>query len=580
MITLVNTKVCTLSVVTPPGAAAISRAIFKPGITWAELKAKIPTPKLQGAPFQHWSQTCNGAVIGDDVVFNESSMIYGVFDNTVIVTATTGTIPTQYQVPVVPGTTMRNVIAVLPKFRKPDHSLTFWSLDGSSAVDPLHRIMSNTSISAVWTADASTIQLTFDNAGMFEDVEAIRVKPGTQWNQIKSMILYPEPLRKGVVFKHWSLDKGGEAIGSNRVFNADTTIHMVGAEVSEFIDIRFDPHGGDAINPLLHQPKGILYGYIKQQIGDPVRKTDPDRFDEFAGWSNIEYADEELSADYKIENTCVLYAQWVTRIDVTIKNNGDDRTISTEANYWPYSDALKQIQCLPDGIPEEHTFRCWSLSQNGPDMGDAGKFVKDTNVYAVYDPYTVITADTRGGSAVGALKAPINTNWAALKGQLTNPTKDLHTFSHWSLTATGDPIEDNHAFAGDVTIYAVWIPYVNILVETGSGSEFERFKVPHGTKWKEIKDRPQSTMEGHRVSHWSLTDAGAAIDDEHAFTDPRTTIHAVWIKTWVVTFNADGGSPTQAPITVDDGTSWANIKSKVTEPAKSGYVFTGWDIEQ
>ena len=579
LISVSHTKVATLTVITPPGTESISRAIFKPGITWAEMKSKVPTPVLQGAPFQHWSLTCNGDPIGDEHVFDASSIIYGVFDGTVVVTANTGTEPAQYSIPVVPGTLLRTVVNELPKFKKADHSFMFWSLDGAAAADLSTRITDPTTITAVWAADASTIAITINTGSLFKPMEAVRVTPGTQWTTIKNLVAYPTPAAESSVFQRWSLTDGGDPITDGSVFNEDTEIFAVGQTATEFIDLVFDPHGGTVTNPLIHQPKGILYGYVKSIVEDPVRKTDSDRFDEFAGWSDQQFADAELAADHAFQQTTTLHAQWVTRIDVTVKNNGEDRTLSQECNYWPYSDFLGKVTCEPSGIPEKHTFAHWSLSEGGPDMGSSGMFTQDTSVWAVYDPYAVIAVDQQGGSGADGIEVPINSLWQAINDQILDPTKTENTFSHWSLTPGGDPIPDDHAFTGTETIYAVWVPYVTVTFNTQGGSAVNAIKVPKGSTWANIKSQAGSTtLEGYRFDRWSLETAGIVVPDETVFNEENTTVYAIWVKTWQVTFDANGGSPTQAPITVDDGSTWAQVKSRVTNPSKSGYNFLGWSV--
>lgn len=579
MISISHTKVATLAVVTPPGTdGAISRAIFKPGVTWADLKSKLPKPTLSGAPFQHWSLTCNGDAISDKHVFDTSAIIYGVFDGTIIVTAQTGTEPAQYQVPVVPGTLLRNVTNALPKFKKADHSFTFWSLDGTNAADLGTRITDPTTITAVWVADANTIEISFTTGDLFKAMEPIRVTPGTQWAVIKNLVEYPTPAVENSVFQRWSLTDGGDALEDGNIFSTNTAIFAVGAKATKFIDIVFNPQGGSTTSPLIHQPQGILYGYIKQLTEDPVRKTDSDRFDEFAGWSNVQFADAELDSGYSFQETTTLYAQWLTRIDITVKNNGEDRVMSQECNYWPYEEFLGTVECKQEGIPEKHTFKHWSLVPGGNDMGSEGQFTQDTSVWAVYDPYAVIAVDMQGGTGSVGVEVPINTTWATVKSQITNPTLAENTFGHWSLTPGGEAIPDTHAFAGEVTIYAVWIPYVTITFNT-AGSAVAPIKVPNGSTWANVKGQVgTTTQEGYRFDRWSLETNGIVVPDETVFTEANTNVYAIFVKTWTVTFDAAGGSPQQDPLTVDDGSTWAQIKGKVTNPSKSGYNFLGWSV--
>lgn len=579
LISVSHTKVATLTVVTPPGTESISRAIFKPGITWAEMKSKVPTPVLQGAPFQHWSLTCNGEAIGDEHVFDSSTAIYGVFDGTVVVTANTGTEPAQWFIPVVPGTLLRTVVNDLPKFKKADHSFLFWSLDGANSADLSTRITNPTTITAVWAADASTIAITINTGSLFKPMDVVRVTPGTQWTAVKNLISYPTPATEAAVFERWSLTDGGAKLEDGNIFNTDTEIFAVGHEATEFIDLVFNAQGGSTTSPLVHQPKGILYGYVKSIVEDPIRKTDSDKYDEFAGWSDVQYADSELDAEHTFEQTTTLYAQWIQRIDITVKNNGADRVMSNECNYWPYDDFLAEIQLEQASVPAKHTFAHWSLTQDGPDMGSSGMFTQDSSVYAVYDPYAVIAVDQQGGTGADGIEVPINSIWQAINDQILAPTKTENTFSHWSLTPGGDPIPDDHAFHGTETIYAVWVPYVTVTFNTQGGTEVAAIKVPNGATWAQIKAQATTpTQSGYRFDRWSLETAGIVVPDETKFTADNTTVYAVWVKTWQVEFDAAGGSPTQSPLTVDDGSTWAQVKGKVTNPSKAGYNFLGWSV--
>ena len=580
MIKISCTQIATLTFVVPPGTEGVlQRAIFTPGTTWAELQVRVPTPSLTNAPFKHWSLTCNGDPIAPGQKFEASTTIYGVFDGTVVVTAQTGTEPAQFQIPVVPGTTIRKVIDELPKIKKADYSFVCWSLDGTNAVDPLHRITEATTLNAVWVDISNTIEITFATGDLFQPMEPLRVTPGTQWTAIAGSIRYPTPAANNCVFKNWSRSAGGAAIEAGALFNENTTIYAVGERASEFINITFNSQGGSGVNPLINQPKGILYGYVRQLIDDPVRHSDADRFDWFAGWAEAPLADAELDPSYAFQQTTTLYAQWVTRIDVTIKNNGPDRVVSKEANYWPYSELLGEIECEQEHIPEKHTFKHWSLTADGPDMGTEGKIGADTNVYAVYEPYAVITPDMQGGAGSSAVEVPAGTTWAEVKEKVTAPTLDEYEFKHWSLTVDGEAIDDEHQFEGSVTIYAVWAPLFTVItpdMQGGTGSE--AVKVAINSTWATVKDQITApTLAENTFKHWSLTLGGEAISDEYAFTTGEATIYAVWIPYATIVIDSKGGSE-QASFKVPGNTTWTEAKGQVTTPTKEENTFSHWSL--
>lgn len=579
MIGISNTKILTLTVITPPGTqGTVSRAIMKPGTSWADLMAKLPTPTLPGCPFLNWSLTADGQSIDGGHTFTESTIVYGKFENTSLITVNTGTdSPAEYKIPIVPGTTLKEVVEIIPKLKKDGYNFQFWSLDGTSAAEPTYRMKGNETLHAVWTAQGDSIKLTFVSGDLFKPIEERFVARGSQWANVSKSVLYPTPASELNFFKHWSLESNtGNAIDLGALFNEDTTIYAVGDVSDETISINFNSHGGTRV-PAMTAPKGTLYGYVKQLIDDPVRNTDSDHLDEFAGWALTELADDVCDVSYAFEQSCTLHAQWITRIDITVKNNGPDRTISKVANYWSYQEVLDQVECLPEHTPSETTFAYWSLRDGGTDMGTSGKFSNDANIWAVYDPYTVITTNSVGGTgATSQYKAPKNTTWASIKEHITAPTLSENTFKHWSLTRGGEAIPDEHKFAGEVTIFAVWVPYVSVSFIT-KGTAVPTVKVPNGTTWSSIKDNYSSSLDGHRFAHWSLTDAGSEVDAGHQFTED-VELHAVFVKTWTVTFDSDGGTPTPDALTVDDGTTWENIKAKVPSPSKPGMTFTGWSV--
>lgn len=573
MITISNTKVMTLNVITPPGTReTVSRAIFKPGTTWGTLKSKVPTPNLQGAPFQHWSQTVKGEAIQDDVQFDTTSTIYGVFSETVVLT-----IENEYKLPVVRGTTVRAALKVLPAFRKQGFSFSHFSetADGDP-VDASKVIKQDMTLHAVFLEDASSHEVVFSTGELFEPMAKIHVKPATQWSLLKNRVPYPTPAKELAVFSNWSLTENGGPIEDGYLFNGPVTIYAVGSEATEKINISFDSHGGTMVQAM-QQPKGVKYGYIRQLIQDPVRKTDADRHDEFVGWALKTYADNDIDREYKFEASAVLHAQWLNLIEVKVRNNGTERSVSKEANYFPYSEAMAKITVEQDGIPAEHTFKHWSLRPNGNAMPTEGAFIMDTDVFAVYEPYAEVSVNVHGATtgADQVVKVPAGTKWSAIKDRFTAPAKAEFVFKHWSLTNNGVVLDDEHAFSGKVVIHAVFEPYAVVSFEVADGLTQAPIKVPKGSKWSDVKGQITVSKPGFRPKpvrgDTELTDNDIMSGDE--------TIKIEFVKVWNVTFDADGGSPTPDTVVVDEGTTWGQIKDRVPSPSKAGMRFTGWELK-
>ena len=178
---------------------------------------------------------------------------------------------------------------------------------------------------------------------------------------------------------------------------------------------------------------------------------------------------------------------------------------------------------------------------------------------AVKDTFTV-TFDSHGGSAVAEMKD--------VKVVETEPVTTLarHEFKGWYEDAeyTGNRLTFPYNVTKDITLHAKWneLKYT-VTFETNEGSAVAPMNVSI------IETEPVTSRNGYSFDGWFTSmDSTSRVTFPYV-VDHAQTLYAKWtLITYLVTFDADGGSPvaTQDTVLIE------------TEPATSrtGYNFLGW----
>ncbi|MBQ3689803.1 MAG: InlB B-repeat-containing protein [Bacteroidales bacterium] len=78
--------------------------------------------------------------------------------------------------------------------------------------------------------------------------------------------------------------------------------------------------------------------------------------------------------------------------------------------------------------------------------------------------------------------------------------------------------------------------------------------------------------DGYKFLGWSLTENGEIIT-EYTVTEKEVTLFAVWVQTFTVKFETDGGTGEFASQTIEKGKTATKPETK---PEKENYVFMGW----
>lgn len=175
------------------------------------------------------------------------------------------------------------------------------------------------------------------------------------------------------------------------------------------------------------------------------------------------------------------------------------------------------------------------------------------------------------GTGVGSYTFPISS---------TKPTRSGYTFLGWSLSSTATSA--SYQPGGSITLtasdilYAVWKANtytVSYNANGGSGAPANQTKT-YGVTLTLSNTKP--TRTGYTFSAWNTAQngSGTSYAPGGSYTaNAAVTLYAQWtVNTYVVTFDAQGGSVTPASKSVTYGQPYGSLPV----PVRAGYRFDGW----
>lgn len=162
----------------------------------------------------------------------------------------------------------------------------------------------------------------------------------------------------------------------------------------------------------------------------------------------------------------------------------------------------------------------------------------------------------------------------------TKPTRTGYTFLGWSLSSTATAA--SYQPGGSITLtasdilYAVWKANtytVSYNANGGSGAPSNQTKT-YGVTLTLSNTKP--TRTGYTFSAWNTAQngSGTSYAPGGSYTaNAAVTLYAQWtVNTYVVTFDAQGGSVTPASKSVTYGQPYGSLPV----PVRAGYRFDGW----
>lgn len=189
-----------------------------------------------------------------------------------------------------------------------------------------------------------------------------------------------------------------------------------------------------------------------------------------------------------------------------------------------------------------------------------------------------VTLDANGGnSPVASMTVSSDSTYKGLPA----PTREGYTFTGWFTTVDGGShIADGAGLASssDHTLYAHWEPnsYTVTLDRNDATGEIIKKSVVYSGWYGELEN-PDRT--GYKFSGW-YTDisGGTQVTSDTIYQIPdNTTLYAHWLaEKYTIEFNLNGGSGNIENKTIE----YDNIYGTLSEPSRTGYIFTGWYTEE
>ena len=243
---------------------------------------------------------------------------------------------------------------------------------------------------------------------------------------------------------------------------------------------------------------------------------------------------------------------------------GYDFAVEPKAGYQLASD----LKVIYNGVDVTTTARVKKFAWGAYVIVDLGKAIGTPVVYT-------ITFNSNDGTPV----APQNVNAGEkLTKPTPAPTKDGFTFDGWYEDSTfSKEFDFNTPITDSMTLYAKWTENKYTLTFDANGGSGTMAPIADLTGEYDLPANEFTAPTGKQFKGWSLTTDGATVS-KVAMTENRT-VYAIWedipVTTYTLTFDANGGSGTMAPIADLTG-EFELPANKFTAP--TGKQFKGWSL--
>lgn len=314
----------------------------------------------------------------------------------------------------------------------------------------------------------------------------------------------------------------------------------------------------------------------------------------FTGWStssSSSYAQYQPGDAFTTDADTTLYAVWrqnqTTQYSLSFDLQGGTGTFNTL--YGGYGERVQ----IPYTTPTKsgYTFKGWATYSGGSVSYQPGEYYTlygNSTLYAVWQSSGGTTQyylnfNLQGGSGT------FNTLYGVYGERLfipsSSPTKTGYTFQGWSTSSTGSPQYqpgDYYTIYSNTILYAIWgesTQYCTITFNAngGTGAPASQQKIIGESTYIPYT---KPTRSGYTFLGWSTSRYATSADYQPAqvYTPYEDmTFYAVWeqnvVKTWTITYNANGGENAPSPQTANVGQS---ITITYSKPTRSGYTFLGW----
>lgn len=534
------------------------------GSTWGQIKHLIPNPTLEDYRFDHWALG-NKILVDGDIIEGSAVEINACFTLTepsIIIKHPDGT-TSEFDFTF--GQTWQDIMDSVPVPDKPDFDFDHWEMN-DAPIEPGYVLQPGDIIEPVYTR--KQIQITLDLDGGTSSQATVTVGQGLTWAEEKAKFV--APTKEYHTFKYWTCN-GYEVQDSYRFTGPATFVAVYERNKFELTVIS----DGVIINTL-EIDEGLTFAEIKTRLAIP-KKIDY----KFTHWSLTENGVAIGDSDVFAQDT-IIYAVFVYNVcNLVFDVQFGEPEIQTFKVFkgTTFAEAKKRI---PEIERDGYEFVGWSLAPDGEILPDESVFMDDIiNLYAIWNNLTYITFDVdNAGVQTQIVATTIGTKLSDILDQVLAPEKEDYAFIGWAQVQNGVPIDDM-VFTDDTRLYAVFSLDVCIITfETYDGNGIDDMKVKKGTKFSDIKndiDVPISELDGP-FRHWAITPNGNAVTDDYIFDIPTVRLYAVYWGSVAITFDVTEGTPAIDPVVVPYATTLENVQKLITMPTRQGHMFAGWEV--
>ncbi|MCL2827283.1 MAG: InlB B-repeat-containing protein [Oscillospiraceae bacterium] len=599
--------------------------------------ASIVTPTRPGYTFQGWYQLPNG---GGSRVNQYATVplmdmtVYAFWTPTPPITVTfdaQGGTPTDETEEVTPGNTYAAALAAVDIPARTGFVFQGWFTTPSGVAGGV-QVLDTTVVTATtaqtlyarWIPDP-TVTLTFDAQGGTPDLQVV---PGNTSGSSYAPILaaVTTPTLAGYTFDGWfDAQIGGNPIAAtNTVSSTDTTLYAQWTQIPAmtvtfnanggvFNSAYFIPGAGAWIDPndntfAYYEPVFVAGTFLQAMSAmanpDPPPPAGSATY-YFNGWWTTENDPGDTTTGAQVRPTdtvwdpgsgagSTLYANWSIQPTVTLTFFGNSGTPMTQQIHGAVPGMELSViinYYIQAPTRPGFTLTGW-VDQNGVPV-DSNTTIPDTNIYYVAqwtaNPPIEITFLAQGGTPDGQVQMAVpGDTYAAVLSAIQQPTRLGYAFAGWFDASTGGtqilPTTTVTATI-DQYLYAHWVSVtVTVTFDAGSGTPTPQIVpglVPGTSFGPVLASIATPTQPAFLFNGWHdlpQGKGGSTVSQYYLIPPMDMTVYAWWTDapTFLVTFDAAGGTPTGETASVTTGSTYAAALAAVDAPTLTGFFFQGW----
>ena len=431
-----------------------------------------PKVSMEGYTFKYWSEKENGKEYNLNLPITRNLTLYSVYEIN------------KYNVEFYDSNKLIKTIKVdydntinsneVPTVSKIGYTFTGWT-ENNKNFDFTIKIKENKKLYSKYEI--------IKNAVIFNDENRITTKKVDYNNKVEKI---ESQGKIGYTFKYWSTTQDGEEFDFNTLITEGITLYAV-YDINEY-----------SVNFI---DQGNAYGDTqKVKYNNVALKPETDPIKEgytFKYWS-LEENGTAYDFNTKITKNIILYSVYsVNNYKVSFIN---EETKYIEDETIEYNKAAIKPETDPSKVG--HTFKYWSLEENGAAYDFSTKITKDTTLYSVYSVNNYKVSFVDNGTKY-VEDETIEYNKVAVKPE-TDPSKVGHTFKYWSLEENGIAYDFSTKITKDTTLYSVYEANEYTVKFMDGDNLFKQEQVKYGLKATKPSENP--TKEHNLFKTWTLND--------------------------------------------------------------------------